>query len=242
VVYDYEFWAGGDDATRRKIEQALRSNDIRHIAGSTAVRRMLDDIGVPVVATVPPGIDTDRFYCRTPPSDRPPTVGFAYRIQAYKGMADLMPALAQVHEQWPDVVIRCFGKTDGGVMPSWVESLGYIDDDELRNFYNWCAIFVLPSHYEGWGLPAAEAMACGAAVVTTNSGGTADFAVHERNALVVEPRCSDALSLAIIRLLEDPNLRYRLATAASGAATEMTWEATASATRAILKSAVAGNL
>ncbi len=242
MVYDYEFWAGGDDATRRKIEQARRRNDVYHVAGSTAVRRMLHDMGVRVVATVPPGIDTERLHCRTPPRDRSPTVGFAYRSEVYKGMADLLAALEQVRERWPDVGVCCFGQTDGAVLPSWVESLGYLNDEELPNFYNRCAIFVLPSHYEGWGLPAAEAMACGAAVVTTNSGGTTDFAVSERNALVVEPRRPDALSLAIVRLLEDQDLRYMLASAASAMAAEMTWEAAARATRTILESAVAGNL
>ena len=193
IVYDYEFWAAGDPATRRRIEKALRRPDIVHIATSGAVRGMLEEIGVPAVATVPPGI-RDHFRCYTPPSERGVIVGFAYREQAHKGMADVLTALRVVHEKYPELAVQCFGRGGAGKLPPWVESLGYLADSEVVEFYNRCAVFVLPSHYEGWGLPAAEAMACGAAVVTTYCGGVEDFAKHEHNALMVRPGDSGALS------------------------------------------------
>ena len=56
------------------------------------------------------------------------------------------------------------------------------------------AIYVLPSAYEGWGLTAVEAMACGAAVITTRNGGVEDFARDGDNALLVPPREPDSAS------------------------------------------------
>jgi glycosyltransferase involved in cell wall biosynthesis len=199
---------------------------------------MLEEIGVPVVATVPPGVDTERFYCRTPPRDRERTIGFAYRSERHKGMSDLISALTEVHFRCPDVTVQCFGRVGKAELPSWVDSLGYLTDERLSTFYNQCAIFVLPSHYEGWGLPAAEAMACGAAVITTNCGGTSDFAEHEGNALVVEPGDVDALGGAILRLLDDTELRCRIASAGSAGLAGMSWESMATAMGAVLRQVV----
>jgi glycosyltransferase involved in cell wall biosynthesis len=86
-----------------------------------------------------------------------------------------------------------------------------LDATGLRAFYNHCQVFVLPSDYEGWGLPAAEAMASGAALVTTANGGAEDFAIDGTNALVVPRRDPGAIAKSVLRLLEDDALRLRLA-------------------------------
>ena len=174
IVYDYEFWAGGDYATRSAIAQSLSRPDVAHIATSRAVRDMLEQIGAPPVATVPPGV-ADRFRTEVPPHQRPLSIAFAYRREPHKGIPHLVAALERVHANHPRLPVRCFGSSDEANLPAWVEQRGFLTDKELVKFYNDCAIFVLPSHYEGWGLPAAEAMASGASVVVTACGGTADF-------------------------------------------------------------------
>src|ERR1044072_1631533 len=50
-----------------------------------------------------------------------------------------------------------------------VRLTGYLRDDELRALYSACRVMVYPALYEGAGLPALEAMACGAPVITTNT-------------------------------------------------------------------------
>ena len=148
-------------------------------------------------------------------------------------MGDLIPALERVRAVRPEVAISCFGPTwDAPPLPPWVESLGYLTDEELVDFYDRCSIFVLPSHHEGWGLPAVEAMACGAAVVTTDCGGTRDFAQNEVNALVVGAGDVEGLFQAIIRLVDDAGLRTRLATAGPGVLASVSWDASAARTRA----------
>ena len=224
VVYDYEHWMSADDVSREKIERALRRDDVQHVATSGVVRSMLDKIGVPVVATVPPGIPIERFSCRVPPRSRSASLGFAYRSEDFKGMTDLFGALEQVRQRYGDVPVRCFGYTGAKTVPHWVHHLGRLTDEELADFYNDCAIFVLPSHYEGWGLPAAEAMASGAALVTTDCGGVSDFVQNEHNALVVPPRDSDTLARAIIRLIEDPPLRCRLGQVGASHMATMGWD------------------
>ena len=207
IVYDYEFWAGGDCELRSAIERSLGRPDVAHIATSSAVRD--GEMGAPVVATVRPAI-ADRFRTAVPPQERQLSIGFAYRREPHEGAPDLLAALKRFHATHPFVPVRCFGPADDADLPPWVERRGFLTDDQLVRFYNDCAIFVLPSHYEGWGLPAAEAMACGAALVVTASGGTADFTADGHNALVVSPRDAGGLAHALTRLVEDPELRNRL--------------------------------
>ena len=237
IVYDYEFWAGGDPSEREKIASALGRPDVYHISTSGAVGDMLRAIGVPVVATVPPGVSS-RFACHVPSSERALMIGFGYREEPHKGMTELFCALESVHEAYPEVGVQCFGWVGETRLPPWVESLGYLADADLVAFYNRCAVFVLPSYFEGWGLPVAEAMACGAAVVTTYCGGTEDFARHEENALLVRPRDEAALSQAIVRLLQDAGLREKLSTAAVDSVGHMTWEVAAERTRQVLRRVV----
>ena len=83
-------------------------------------------------------------------------------------------------------------------------------NDELREIYNSCDIFLCPSWREGFGLPSAEAMACKVPVICTDIGGVKDFAFHEKTALLVPPRDPEAMAAAILRLIKDEKLRETL--------------------------------
>jgi glycosyltransferase involved in cell wall biosynthesis len=68
-------------------------------------------------------------------------------------------------------------------------------------------------------------MACGTPVVTTANGGTEDFAIDGETALVVAPGDATAMAEAICRLLGDPKLRDRIASAGRRRASQMSWDA-----------------
>ncbi|MFB3879884.1 MAG: glycosyltransferase [Armatimonadota bacterium] len=71
-------------------------------------------------------------------------------------------------------------------------------------------VFVVGSHFEGFGQSGLEALACAIPLVTTDNGGCREYAVHEQTALVVPPGDVDALASAIKRLLNDQALAGRL--------------------------------
>ncbi|MBI2217760.1 MAG: glycosyltransferase family 4 protein [Candidatus Rokubacteria bacterium] len=85
---------------------------------------------------------------------------------------------------------------------------GPIDDDDLPPLYSGASLFVLPSLVEGFGLPALEAMACGAPVVTSNRGALPEVVADA--ALTVDPESETALAAAMERVLREPDLGERL--------------------------------
>ncbi len=113
----------------------------------------------------------------------------------------------------------------------FVEYIPRLSTDELVRLYNSAQIVVSPSLYEGFGLPAAEAMACGAAVIATTAGAFPEFIEDGRTGILVPPGDPDALAAAIRTLLADPDRCVRMGAAASEhIRTNFTWERTAKIT------------
>ncbi len=85
---------------------------------------------------------------------------------------------------------------------------GLVADEDLSAIYTGCALFVLPSLYEGFGLPALEAMACGAAVVAANR--TAIPEVVDQAALLFDPEQVGEITAVLVRGLTEVGLRDQL--------------------------------
>ena len=90
----------------------------------------------------------------------------------------------------------------------------FVDQRRLVDWYNRATVVVVPSLFEGFGLSAAEAQACGACVVATDSDGLRDVVAHGETGVLVPAR-EDALADAIAALLEDPHRRATLGDAAA---------------------------
>lgn len=103
-----------------------------------------------------------------------------------------------------------------------VRFLGYVDDPELKWLYGNCFGFVYPSLVEGFGLPVAEAMSLGAAVVTSNASSLPEVAGDA--ALAVPPEEEGAIAAAMGRLACDPALRDRLRASARQRAALFSWD------------------
>jgi glycosyltransferase involved in cell wall biosynthesis len=102
---------------------------------------------------------------------------------------------------------------------------GYVDDELLRALYRACSLFVFPSRYEGFGLPVAEAAACGAAVLTSDASSLPE--ILELPASTFPPGDVDAMSAAMARGLGDDGFRKELLDAGRRASQRHTWDETA---------------
>jgi glycosyltransferase involved in cell wall biosynthesis len=88
---------------------------------------------------------------------------------------------------------------------------GRVSDDELVALYRRATLVVVPSRYEGFGLPAAEAMACGTPVVASAAGALPELLATGGGGVLVPPEDPEALAKAISSLAEQPEARRALA-------------------------------
>lgn len=103
--------------------------------------------------------------------------------------------------------------------------LGYVPGEELPLLYASCTAFIFPSFWEGFGLPALEAMACGAPVVCSRASSLPE--VVGDAALLVDPLNIEEMAAAIVRILGDSDLRHDLAKKGKERSRLFDWEATA---------------
>ena len=119
--------------------------------------------------------------------------------------------------------------------------LGYVDDDILQALYCAATVVAYPSVYEGFGLPALEALACGAVLVTSNTTSLPE--VCDDAAILVDPVETDAIVTGLRAGLTDDALRSRLREQGPLHAARFSWADTAAATvdvyRAVLARRVA---
>jgi glycosyltransferase involved in cell wall biosynthesis len=106
-----------------------------------------------------------------------------------------------------------------------IQFCGFVSDGDLLQLYNACDLFVFPSFYEGFGLPALEAMACGRAVTCSNT--TALPEVVDGAAIVFDPYAVDQIVRALADLLLDSELRARFERLGLQRAAHFSWQKTA---------------
>jgi glycosyltransferase involved in cell wall biosynthesis len=102
------------------------------------------------------------------------------------------------------------GLVEGWGLSERVRFTGKVPTASLKALYRESAVAVLPSLYEGFGLPAAEAMACETPVVATSVGALPEVVGTEGAGRLVPPRDPEALAAAIRELLEDPEQRAEM--------------------------------
>jgi glycosyltransferase involved in cell wall biosynthesis len=160
-----------------------------------------------------------------------------------KGLVPLLEAIAKLRAE-RDIDLIVIGKPQPkGRVANALERLGLSDivttitgvsDEDLARLYGEAEIAIVPSLYEGFSLPAIEAMSCGVPVVATTGGALPEVVgVSGETGLLVEPNNPDALVEAIGRLLDDAALRERLGAAGRERVIErFTWQVTAKGTAA----------
>ncbi|NDJ85676.1 MAG: glycosyltransferase family 4 protein [Chloroflexi bacterium] len=160
-------------------------------------------------------------------------------IEARKNLSRVLEAFASLKQSGVshDLVIVGPQKWKYGAILETLQRLklensvlftGYVPETDLPIIYSGADVFVFPSLYEGFGLPVLEAMACGTAVVTSNTSSLPE--VIGDAGLQVDPYSVDEIASAILRLLGDAALRHRLQQKAIERAAGFTWERTAETT------------
>ncbi len=148
-----------------------------------------------------------------------PVILFVGRLEAQKGHAVLLKALHEVRKDFPYVRLICAG--DGSLRGELEQQAASLQIQESvrfvgrqSNITEWLALAdfcVLPSYYEGLPLVAIESLAAGRTIVATAVDGTPEVVVDGKTGLTVPPGNSHALAAAIRRMLQEPELRRKMA-------------------------------
>lgn len=168
--------------------------------------------GVPQddVIPIPNGVDHSTFRIRRGVPGRAPRVAMHYDPHPVKGGDAGLEAIERLHRD-TGLPATVFGaRLPARRLASGIDTLASPPRSLLVDVYNSSSVFLQPSRREGFGMCAVESMACGCTLVTTDNGGSAEYAFDGDTALVCggEP---DAMVAAIGRLLADDELRARLA-------------------------------
>lgn len=160
----------------------------------------------------------------------PPYVLYVGNRRTYKNIERMMSAFARSNfaarggELWltgPEDSATSHTAARAGVADR-VRYLGTLSDAELAAAYSGARALLLPSLYEGFGLPLVEAMATGCPVLTSNSTALAE--IGGSAALTVDPRSTDSIADGIDSLCFDASLRQRLRAAGFKRAADFNWD------------------
>ena len=212
-IQDYESWffPETDQLSRAKVLETYKL--IPHkIVKSAWLSSLLAHDGIEA-HKIRLGMDLAMFYPRSVAKSAHPVVLAMTRPQTpRRGFPYLIEALRLVKEARPEVEVVVFGDAlSSRRIPFPHRNEGVVTDQHrLAQLYSAADVFLDGSTFQGFGRPALEAMACGAACVLTNVGGVNEYARHEDNCLLVPPQDPRAFADAILRLLQDGRLKQKL--------------------------------
>lgn len=202
---------------------------------SDFVRRKIEQgFGVKNVIVATGGVSTFTFHPRAEQTIRGLPgryVLFVGSLQPRKNLKSLLHAWNKIKDEFTDVWFLVAG--DAGTVfrneaypnVERVRFLGHVPEDDLPGLYAHAACFVLPSHDEGFGLSALEAMACGTPVIVSN-GGALPETVGEAG-LVFDLSDPDGLPEALREYLGNSRLRSAMIKRGLERAKGFSWERTA---------------
>lgn len=190
---------------------------------------------------LPNGVDYDRIRCVAGHvHSRRELVGVIANVSEKKGTLEILNAFALVHGRRPDAKLRLIGEVDEGFrseMEHEIEGLCIRESVELTEWRPYdqalalaaeCSVCIyayrpLPRFYWNYVLKIGEYLALGKPVVAVDTPGSREYIRDGYNGLLVEPMNPSAMAEAIVRLLEVPDLRDRMAQNALASAERYRW-------------------
>jgi glycosyltransferase involved in cell wall biosynthesis len=209
---------------------------------SNWLKYKIESLSAPIDTLIFNGIDFNEFY----PDKKAKLTNeirilMPYRPAKWKGVKDGLKAFELVKNKRKNVKLILYGPEPNIKLPDFVEFHLHPLSGELRELYNSCDIFLFPSHFEGFGLPPMEAMACKIPIVTTNVGAIPDCTIPGKTALVSDPHSPQDLAENLIKLIDDENLRSNIGEAGYEYIQQFNWESSKNKLEKLFKDTLRSN-
>lgn len=240
--------------TRMQRRVVARVPRVLTVSGAAA-GDVADEFSLPAsrVTVVPNGVDPEVFRPRARVGAVPGRiVTTASADVPLKGLVPLLEAVAKVRVEDREAHLVVVGSSrPGGLAERTLDRLDLrgavrfvsdLTEDDLARLLCSASVAVVPSLYEGFSLPAIEAMACATPLVATTAGALPEVAGRDGDtALLVPPDDPGALAVGIGRMLGDERLRHRVGAAGRRRVLErFTWEASVRRTVDVYRDVLAG--
>jgi glycosyltransferase involved in cell wall biosynthesis len=243
------YYAASGESVRRAerviaVSQRTASDAVRLLGVDPARMRVVPEAAAPGFG--PRGDAEFEATARRLHLDQRPYALFVGTLEPRKNVPLLLEAFAQVRNQldaqllvvggrgWLEEPIFAAHARSG--LGDAVRFLGSLDQDDLAALYSYASVFVLPSLYEGFGLPVLEAMACGAPVICSNAGPLPEVAGDA--AVQLSPHDLAPWAQAMLAVMTDAPLASTLRQKGFDRAATYSWTRAALATRDVYREAL----
>ena len=251
-------------ALSRRYAHAMMRHAVRSascvIAVSEATRRdLIEWVGAPEHGVVTIFNGTDPYFGQQPPADLEQDISERLRLperyvlfvgnaKPHKNLPRLIEAFGRIAAADPGLQLLLVGRVGaiealtasvGSEAAARIRDLGFVDRAELRTLYRRASVLCMPSLFEGFGLPALEAMACGTPVVAAEAGALPELIGDA--GILVPPGRVEAIAAGLDTILRDPERAASLAAAGPERAAHFSWERAARETLAQYEVALHGS-
>ncbi len=199
------------------------------------------------VQTILCGVDEAWFEVTKPPVAEVPYLLYVGNVKPHKNLLRLLHAFEKVKDDIPHT-LTIVGRREGfihddkevadyaGRLGDRVRFTGFVSDEELKTITAGAEMLVMPSLYEGFGLPPLEAMACGVPVVCSDAASLPE--VCGDAALMMDAHRADEIAVKIRQLVMDEVLRAQLIEKGKTQARQLSWDTAARAYAEVFKNVV----
>jgi glycosyltransferase involved in cell wall biosynthesis len=241
-IQHYETWGGQTEEVDAAWRLPLHKIVISRWLADLAAQKFADRD----ISHVPNSVDMQLFHAPPRGKQPRPTVGLLYNPHWIKGCSVSLRAIAQARKVLPDLDLVAFGeKPEVESLPLGPQSRLTLNppQENIRDLYAQCDVWLCGSRSEGFHLPPLEAMACRCPVVSTEVGGPLDTIEEGRNGFLVKVEDHAALADRLVKVLQLSDQKWQeMSDAAYATACRYTWQDAAVLMERALEAAIAKNV
>ena len=234
LIQDIENWGGYDD----EVTLSYRLINSNNLVIANYLSNYIYQVTGKLPFQIPFAIDNNTYRIKIPVEVRDKyTLCMMYSIEPRKGSEYGLNVFRELKLKYPLLRLILFSVANAPYkLPDWIEY--YKNPSNLSDLYNRAAVFLSPSLQEGCALPPMEAMCCGCALVCTDIDGHKDYAFDGATAILAKPNDINNIVEKVSCLLENNDLRIKIATQGHKFMKNYTWSASTQKLESFFNSAI----